>query len=485
MDTRFSAATGVDDERSVAVAVYPVGTPIADVVAGTAPSALDLSPHATRVQQSTGELTVSLAWHHELYGVAQPTPGQVLAVCVDGVLLAATLIESLNDYRLASGERRLTLTARSPEAFAAWREVKRVTDIYPLGTRLDQIARDIALDAGLAPAEIALPPILYAVPHSNLQLANLAAWDMLETLLLPAGLAPWIDGCGRLRAMSRDLARGADVALTDDRLVAVTRGRAAVPLSSLRLAWQDPDFTEVVQQDQSLASANITAGFFQMRQEQDVYWSDDRTQRARNTRLVIKQSANSGLFPVCSEDYSATAHTGGRITLETAAWVPGLMGVFLATKAAGLIPDIAPPFGGPTTPVGKAVHAALELSVLLTMASIGTGSYEVWGTPYDYVHARHTTEAYDSAAPAWLDKVESIESDLVQNDAHAQAFAARELIYRAHAAQRYGVTIVDDLRLEPGDILALPDGSRLYVTGLSRNLARDAPACLEVEGFVA
>ena len=39
--------------------------------------------------------------------------------------------------------------------------------------------------------------------------------------------------------------------------------------------------------------------------------------------------------------------------------------------------------------------------------------------------------------------------------------------------------------IEPGDILALPDGSRLYVTGLTRDLTRDAPACLEVEGFVA
>lgn len=120
MDTRFTAATGVDDERSVAVAVYPVGTPIADVVAGTT-SPLDLSPYAQRVQQSTGELTVSLSWHQELYGAAQPVPGQVLAVFVDGLLLAATVIESLNDYRLAAGERRMTLTARSPEAFAAWR----------------------------------------------------------------------------------------------------------------------------------------------------------------------------------------------------------------------------------------------------------------------------------------------------------------------------------------------------------------------------
>ena len=97
MDTRFTAATGVDDERSVAVSVYPVGTPISAVVAGTVSAPLDLSPYATRVQQSTGELTVSLAWHHELYGAAQPVPGQVLAVLVDDVLLAATVIESLYD----------------------------------------------------------------------------------------------------------------------------------------------------------------------------------------------------------------------------------------------------------------------------------------------------------------------------------------------------------------------------------------------------
>lgn len=42
------------------------------------------------------------------------------------------------------------------------------------------------MDVGLSSAEIALPPILYAVPHGNLQLADLTAQDMLETLLLPA-----------------------------------------------------------------------------------------------------------------------------------------------------------------------------------------------------------------------------------------------------------------------------------------------------------
>ena len=485
MDPRFTAATSRDSERTVTTLIYPIGTSLAAVSAGTAAAPLDLSPFTTSVQQSPGELVVGLAWHQELYGAQQPKPGQVIAVTLDGALLWAGIVESLNDYRLAVGERRMTLTARSRDAFPAWRNVRRVTDIYPMATRLEIIARDVAAAVGLTDAEIALPPILYAVPHSNVQLADLPAWDMLEALLLPGGLSPWIDGLGRMRARNRDVTRAADQTITEDRIAAVTGSRSRAPISSVQVKWLDPMLTEVAQQDQSLDGANITAGFFQIEQNQDVYWSDDRTQRARDTRLVIKQSANSGLFHVCNETYKATAHTGGRITLETAAWVPGLMALFLAVKAAGALPDIAPPFGGPTWTIGKQVHAALELLVLLTISSIGTGVYEVWGLPYDYVHARHTAEAYDASAPAWMDASETVETDLVQNDAHAQAIAARELIYRVRAAQICGVTIVDDLRIEPGDILGLPDGTRLYVTDYRRNLTHGAPALLDVEGFAA
>lgn len=485
MDPRFTAATSRDTERTVAVQIYPVDTPISAVVDGTAAAPMDLSPYAPTIQQGPGELSVGLAWHQELYGAAQPKPGQVIAVTLDGVLLWVGIIESLNDYRLAVGERRMNITARSRDAFHAWRSVRRVTDIYPMATRLEMIARDVAEDVGLSDTEIALPPILYAVPHSNVQLADLPAWDMLESLLLPAGLSPFVDARGRLRARSRDVTRAADQTITEDRIISVTGSRSRPPISSLKVRWLDPLLTEVAQQDQALANANITAGFFQLEQNQDVYWSDDRTQRAKGTRLVIKQSANSGLLPVCDEDYEATAHTGGKITLTTSAFVPGLIGAFLALKIAWALPDIAPPFGGPTATLGKQVAAGLEFGVLITMASIGTGVYEVWGTPYDFVHARHTTEAYDPAAPEWMDATEVVETDLVQNDAHAQAIAARELIYRARAAQSYGMTIVDDPRIEPGDIIGLPDGTRLYVTGYRRNLSPGAPAVLDLEGFAA
>jgi len=476
--------TARDSLRTGTVTLYQDAT-LAELLSGAATGGIDLSPFITGGSQSDQEVSLRLMWHSELYGASQPAPGHLLRVEMNGLTLWVGIVEGISNYRLASGERTMTLTARSRDAFPNWRSVRRVTDIYPMATRIEMIARDVAAAVGLTDVEIALPPILYAVPHSNVQLADLPAWDMLESLLLPAGLSPFIDGLGRLRARSRDVTRAADITITEDRIIAVTGGRARPPLSSVQVKWLDPLLTEVAQQDQALAGANITAGFFQIRQTQDVYWSDDRTQRAKNTRLVVKQSANSGILPVCDEDYRETAHTGGVIELETAAWVPGLVGVFMAVKAAGALPDIAPSSGGPTSPIGKKVHAALELSVLLTIASIGTGVYEVWGTPYDFVHARHTTEAYDAAAPEWMEASEVVETDLVQDDAHAQAIAARELIYRARAAQSYGMTIVDDPRIEPGDIIGLPDGTRLYVTGYRRNLTHGAPAVLELDGFAA
>jgi len=199
--------------------------------------------------------------------------------------------------------------------------------------------------------------------------------------------------------------------------------------------------------------------------------------------LVIKQSANSGLLPVCEEEYAQQTQTGGEIVLTTARWVPGLIAIFLALKAAAALPDIAPPFGGPTDPTGKIVYGGIELSVLLVMASIGTGMYEICGTPYDYVHARNISEAYDSSAPDWLQNEVDIENDFVDSEQAAQAFAVRELIYQARSAASYGLQVVDDPRIEPGDILSLPDGTRIYVTGYSRDLTSGAPAMLDVQGF--
>lgn len=471
-----------DALRTVAVFHHPTATP-RELVNDDTSDGVELSRFVSQARQSTNELAITVNWHYELYGAAQPKPGEIISVMLDGRLLWWGVIESLNDYRLQSGTRTMNITARSRDASPFWRQVRRVTDIYPTATPLSLIARDLALSLGLDEDEMRLPTSSGYTVHSNTQMADLSAWEMLQQLYAPEGRAPMVDARGRLKTISRDCSRATDITLTEDRIVAVTAARSGAPVTAVRVKWLDPTLTRVEQQDQSLSQVTITAGFFQAEQKQDVSFSDDGSQRADNTYLVIKQSANSGLLSVCDEDYEQTTQTSGRIVLTTARWVPGLIGIFLGLKAAAALPDIAPPFGGPTAPTGKIVYGALELSVLLVMASIGTGMYEVHGTPYDFVHGRNTTEAYNSAAQDWITNEVEIENDFVPSEQAAQAFAVRELIYQARSASSAGLQLVDDPRIEPGDLLAMPDGTRFYVTGYSRDLSPGAAAVLQVDGF--
>lgn len=475
----------IDAQRSAAVILHPTAA-LVDVIDGAADDGVDLSDYAKTIRQSANEASVTLTWNTQLNGAAQPVPGQILELLLNGQQLWVGVIDSLNDYRLERGERQLSLTARSRDGNPLWRDTQRITDIYPAGTWLSFIAVDIAQSLGLTDAEIDLPTLAVTTVHSNTQLANVTGWQMLETLYQPSGYEPYISANGVLKAISRDTTRSPDIVLSEERVRAITGSRGKLPATAVRIKWLDPLLTKVTQQDQALTTETLTAGFFQPKVEQTVYFSPDRLQRAQSTYMVIKQSCNSGLIPVAREDYAQRSDTAGRITLTNTYYSAiFITAALLGAQAAGALPDIAPTGGGPTVPTGKITQAALLFAAMYVMSSIGSGSYEIRGLPYDWARARNTTEAYDDSAPEWSQKIIEIENDFVMNQSMSEAFAVRELLYQARSAVSYGAVIVDDPRVERGDILQLPDGSRLYVTGYSRELSRGAPAMLNVEGFKA
>lgn len=480
------AALNADSPRAAQVIRHPSAT-FVDLLNGTASDGIDLSQYVSACKHTTKDADVTFAYHTALNGAAQPQPGELLELRMNGQFLWVGVIDSVSAYRFKSGEHTLAVKAYSRDNMPAWKDVQLVTNIYPSGTPTGVIASDIAESIGLTAEEISLPPFGTYTVHSNTQLANLSAQAMLDTLLLPSGYSTYVDARGVLRAIQRDLGRPSDLVLTEDRLVSIDASKSRSPVTSVRIRWLDPNLSLSVRQDQSLAQSSITAGFFQLSQKQDIYFSQDRTQRAQNTYLVVKQSANSGLLPVCSESYSQLTPTQGRIELDTSFWAPALATAGLAgLLSASYIPDDVAAFGGGVTiPVGRVVEATSEIALLLVMMSIGTGMYEVWGQPFDYVHARNCTEANAAGVAAWLLKVQEIQNDFVMNEAQAQAFAARELIYQARSAEVYKATIVDDPRIERGDIVELYDGSRLYVTDFTRQLNPGAAPELQLQGFRA
>ena len=476
MDPRW-APVAKDSTRTVGLLRHPTATFI-DILSGTATDGVDLSAYIATLVHTSKDAEVKFTYSTQLNGAAQPKPGELIEILLNGQTLWVGVINAISAYNLQFGGRSLTIKAYSRDNLPAWKDIKRVTSLYAAGTPVNQIASDVAGSMGLMPVEVAIPLTSTYTVHSNLQLANLAGWDMLTATLLSSGLTPFVDARGVLKGISRNLARQPDITLTKDRVIAINASGEKSPISSVRVLWLDPNLTEVVHQDQVLAQANITAGFFQLHQNLDIYFSADQTQRAQGTYMVIKQSANSGLLPVCSENYVQFTPTTGQIQLTTALWAPLLATASLAEIiATAYDPDLVPYLAGITIPQGRIVQATAEVAVLLIMMSIGTGVYEIRGLPYDLVNARNRTEATATGVPDWLLQTQDIQNDFVMNEQHAQAFAARELIYQARTAQPYSATIVDDPRIEPGDILAFDDGSALYVLDYKRTLTINTPAC--------
>jgi hypothetical protein len=288
-----------------------------------------------------------------------------------------------------------------------------------------------------------------------------------------------------MTTISRDVIRNHDLQLESDDILSISGERVRPPITNLIVKWLNPELAKTNTQTQVLAKESITAGFFKLKQERKVYWSDDRRQRAENTYMKVLSSVNDGLLPVGDEDYEQRDEFSGKITVTTMMWVPTLATATMATMilAAGLPDGVASLGGGLTIPIGRRIEAAGQVAYFLIVMSLGTGNYEIWGDPYDYVHEVNTTEAFDQNAPAWVRLEETLTSDFIMNEAHAQAMAVRELLYRSMSAHSWNVDIVDNPLIEKGDILRLPDGSRLYVNDYTRNLSHGAPAVLSVRGF--
>lgn len=481
MRSDAAAYSTANFERDVTATLWPKARTFEQVIRGTATGGISLTDSVASITQSHDEATLRLTSIPSDCD-DQPKPGQIVSIDADGQRFWNGIIDQVSDFREQRGARSVQLVTRTRDGFGLWRDNRFVTGVYPAGTLIERIARDIARAMGLQPAEYRFPATGFTQPHTNAQMADMSPWDMLETVLLPAGLGPVVDAVGRLKTWRREVTRARDLVLAQERVLAITGARARPSINNVKLKWLDKNLAKVTQQDQVLAQDSVTAGFFKLLQERDEWFSDDHRLRAEHSRMVVKQSCNSGLIPFCTEEYEQIDTFHGKLSVTTSIFVPLLATASLAGLiAAHDIPDEVS-FGF-TIPVGRIVEGLLQGVIMLVMMSLGTGHYEFWGIPYDYVHARNTTEAYDRTAPAHQDNEQVIENDFISNENHARAVAVRELLHGIASSSTWGCSIVDDPRIERGDIIELPDQSRLFVTGYSRDLSRGSAAVLDVQGF--
>jgi hypothetical protein len=128
------------------------------------------------------------------------------------------------------------------------------------------------------------------------------------------------------------------------------------------------------------------------------------------------------------------------------------------------------------------MQAQAMIGILLIMMSIGSAQYEVWGTPYDYAYLEKQSVAIEEGLEYWLENEKEIKNDFIGTHDQADTIAVTELIWEKSLSRPRRIAIEDDLALEVGDIVALPDGRQILVTGFNKKIRRGEVPTLVIDG---
>lgn len=414
----------------------------------------------------------------------------------------------------------------------AFKRRKITTREYSVGTDLGIALYDICETfMGLTQAEVRIPFTLgRQFKHKVNQLSQVSPWEGISSLLEVVCYQPYFDGEGKLTYVNKSLQRPMAKVLADY----VSCVELEVPensqdgINKVKVVFLDAALSRVDGPHQKLGDAQVTTGFFSMHERLECWWSEDHKQRADGTAMQVIKSVNSGLLPVGTESYEQKDDFHGEIEVAISVWVPILATVMaLAYVAAALIPDatestskgftlptvlsapgeitlFSSPTGGPVTgvitmlpisvvaeevpglsftiPWGRVIQAAAMLGIMLIMMSIGSAQYEVWGTPYDYAYLEKTSIAMEDGLDYWLENEKEIKNDFVGTHDQADTIAVTELVWEKSQTRTRRIVIEDDPSLEVGDIVGIPDGRKILITGLSKKIKRGEVSSLVIDG---
>jgi hypothetical protein len=379
---------------------------------------------------------------------------------------------------------------------------------YTAGTELGIMVHDLLKTfLGLTDAEIRLPATLgLQFLHQVNQIAQMAPWDAITTLLQTVGQAPCFDGDGRLTSMNKNLHRQPDRVMPESTRIFDYQvpARNQDTINKVRVISLSAQLSRVDSPYQCLGTAQVTTGFFSMGEKLPVYWSEDRRQRAAETAMVVKKSVNSGLLPVGTESYMELDEFHGEIVVKIDAWVPILATLLTGEYlAAAFIPDNTAPgqkvigtcpvapgpvyavtaTPGSTIPWGRVLQAQSMISIMLIMMCMGSAQYEVWGIPYDYAYLELKATAIVDGLAYWEENEKEIRNDFLGSQDRVDALAMLELTWEVSNANPRNLLIADDLALERGDIIQMPDGRKFFITNLSKQIQRGVLPILSLQGF--
>jgi hypothetical protein len=464
---------------------------------------VDLTPYVNKIEYSFDRLQITLSDEAAL--VFHPDAGSLRAAISSGRILRlkegfeglaesdwlwtfSGEVEGTYSWAIQRGQNvTAQFSVYNRGNNQAWKRRNVTSSNYTIGSDWGSMYHNIAKDVMLlSDAEVAAPiPWGVIFDKNSNQVVNYPPWDALDQLAFGVNAKSWFNGKGQLALFSTAQDRVTLALASDDYLRKYeSRGSSAETINKVILTYLSNELSRVDGPDQNLANATITAGFFKREFNIPAYYSDERKTRCDNPRFIIKASANSGLISFCDESMTKIDEFHSEIIVEVSIWAPVLATAMLAgLLLAAFIPDGAYLFG--TIPIGRVVEAILLIGILLIMMCIGTGQYEVWGTPYEMVYLEEQAIAIKSGIEFWQEREKEIRNDFISTLEQAQPLVVNALHFEVMKEQPRTLLLRYDPRLEPGDIVQLSSTVKVWIENISRAITRNSVdvATMTVSGY--
>lgn len=431
------------------------------------------------IQLFTGDLTVAVEdWICVFTGTFRGRPGDDPGTPADNS-------EGLTAVAHGREERYLNLIV--------------TTEAFPINTDLGEMAFSVAQkNMDLTLDEIMFGAFGFESLHVTNQLVELNALDCLYQCGFPVGKKPKFDSKSRLRFVDVNLDKPA-VRIYSDR--ALFRKIVASPNevevnNSVVLKGLDHNLTKSKSDAQRIDTFEAITGFFDDEYKENKYYSQDHSQRCEDTYLVTRHKISWS-----KAEWSEVDEFHGRVDIDCHTLFNArviIFAVYLALQIAVTALDLAIQSGGQSvanavvfTAAGVPVTVAVLRQILYvtsivalaglmwSMQFIGRGTYEIWGSPFEYVYQELMVRV--KMIGLKLSDIREIEfrNDFISDIETLEALALEQLRREMLKNQTYDIEMMDDPLLETDDIIEIM-GARYYITGITRTFRADAAPIMKL-----
>ena len=270
-------------------------------------------------------------------------------------------------------------------------------------------------------------------------------------------------------------------------------------VNRITVTGEERDEIEVLFAEERVARLNGTAGWWGVKKEHKIYYSEDRSRTVRYPRLVKLETASSIAFQLAGSVHERIGYVDPlerfcEVEVDCPNLIPQLVAAigiyFIGNKIGDKVLALG---GGVTIPWGRWIEGTGLFLALNILGSITNYQYEIWGVPVGYIRRTVQYTDNDEESQVELGKIVPtlIEGFGCYTVSDCRFVAEFEMLLLKLQRKRVTFRKVAHLQDEEGDTIQIPhpytgEPVRVFITDLTRkwNIGRHGYVIDEIEGAI-